>query len=86
MPRTTHTSATGVRPYGADEEAVMYGQPGQGPSPQDIRHVEQAARERHASLESAAARRAQLGIQRPKLGENMRRLYGWLTRRKPAEH
>jgi hypothetical protein len=84
--RDHHTSATGVRPYGADQEAVMYGQPGQGPSPQDFRHMEQAAHERYESLEGTAARRAQLGIQRPKLGESIRHFYCWLTRRKPAEH
>jgi hypothetical protein len=62
----------------------MFGQPGQ-PSQQDFRHVEQASRERYASLESTAARRAQLGIQRPKLRESLRHWYCWLTRRKPAE-
>jgi hypothetical protein len=84
--RDHYTSATGVRPYSADQEAVMYGQPGQGPSPQDFRHAEQAARERYESLEGTAARRAQLDIQRPKLGASIRHLYCWLTRRKPAEH
>jgi hypothetical protein len=64
----------------------MFGQPGQGPSPQDFRHMEQASRERYASLESTAARRAQLGMQRPKFGESIRHWYRWLTRRKPAEH
>jgi hypothetical protein len=63
----------------------MFGQ-GQGLSPQDFRAAESGARERYASLEDAAARRAQFGIRRPKLGESMRHLYCWLTRRKPAEH
>jgi hypothetical protein len=63
----------------------MFGQPGQGPSPQDFRHMEQAARERYESLEGVASRRAQLGIQRPKLRGSIRHWYGWLTRRKPAE-
>ena len=63
----------------------MYGQSGQGPSPQDMRHAEQAARERYASSESTAARRAQLGIQRSKLRESIRHWYQRLTRRKPAE-
>jgi hypothetical protein len=62
----------------------MYGQ-GQGPSQQDFRHAEQAARERYQSLEGTAARRAQLGVQRPKLRETIRHWYSWLTRRKPAE-
>jgi hypothetical protein len=63
----------------------MFGQPGQGPAPQDFRHMEQAARERYESLEGAASRRAQLGIQRPKLRVSIRHWYGWLMRRKPAE-
>jgi hypothetical protein len=83
--RDHYTRATGVRTYGADQKAVMFGQPGQGPSPQDFRHMEQAAHERYESLESTAAHRAQLGIQRPKLRESIRHWYSWLTRRKPAQ-
>ena len=63
----------------------MFGQPGQGPAPQDFRNMEQASRKRYESLENTAARRAQLGIQRPKLRESIRHVYFWLTRRKPAE-
>jgi hypothetical protein len=58
---------------------------GQQPGQQDFRHVEQESRQRYERLENAAARRAQLGIQRPKLRERMRHWYCWLTRQKPAE-
>jgi hypothetical protein len=59
----------------------MYVPPPQG----DLRRAEQEGRERYASLQSAAARRAQLGIQRPRLRESIRHWFRWLTRRKPAE-
>ena len=59
---------------------------GQGPSSSDLKNAEYSARERYESLENNAARRAQFGIQRPKLRESMRRWYYRLTRRKPAEH
>jgi hypothetical protein len=62
----------------------MFGQ-GPGPSQQDFRYMEQAARERYESLEGTAARRAQLGVQRPKLRGSIRRWFSRLTRRKPAE-
>jgi hypothetical protein len=56
------------------------------PTPQhDFRQAEQASRDQHARLESAASRRAQLGIQKPRLRERMRHWYRWLTRRKPAQ-
>jgi hypothetical protein len=63
----------------------MYGLPGQGPSPQDYRAAEQGAHQRYENLESTAARRAQLGIQRPKLRESISHWYHRLTRRKPVE-
>jgi hypothetical protein len=47
--------------------------------------MEQAARERYESLEGEASRRAQLGIERPKLRVSISHWFGWLTRRKPAE-
>jgi hypothetical protein len=60
----------------------MYG----GPPPQhDLRGAEQQSREKYARSESNAARRAELGIQRPKLRETIRHWYRWITRRKPAE-
>jgi hypothetical protein len=62
----------------------MFGQ-SQGPSQQDFRHMEQAARERYESLEGAAARRSQLGIERPKFRASVSHWFSWLTRRKPAE-
>jgi hypothetical protein len=62
----------------------MFGQ-GPGPSQQDFRYMEQAARERYESLEGTAARRAQLGVQRPKLRGSIRHWFSWLTRRKPTE-
>jgi hypothetical protein len=62
--------------------AVMFGS--QTPQ-QDFRQAEQASRDQYARLEGIASRRAQLGIQRPKLRESIRHWYRWLTRRKPAE-
>jgi len=57
------------------------------PDPQaDLRQAEQASHEQHASVERAAARRAQLGVRRPTLRESLRHWFGWLTRRKPEEH
>jgi len=55
------------------------------PPPQDFRHVEQASRERHADLERTAARRAELGVQRPRMRETVRRWYRRLTQGKQAE-
>ena len=56
----------------------MYGPPPQG----DLHAAEQLSRQRQARLDSAAARDAQLGIQRPRVRERMRHWYRWLTRRK----
>jgi hypothetical protein len=58
----------------------MYGPPPQG----DLRGAEQLSRQRQARLESAAARNAQLGVQRPRIRERMRHWSQWLTRRKSA--
>jgi hypothetical protein len=58
----------------------MYGPPPQG----DLRGAEQRSRERQAHLESAAARDAQLGIQRPRMRERIRHWYHRLARHKPA--
>jgi hypothetical protein len=68
-------------PFGEDQEAVLF----PGTPQRDFRQAEQASRDEHARMENAAARRAQLGIQRPKLRESIRHWYRWLTRRKPAE-
>jgi len=59
-----------------------------GPStPQhNFRQVEQASREHYEQVEGNAARRAQLGIRKPTLRENIRHWYRWPMRRKPAEH
>jgi hypothetical protein len=45
---------------------------GQPPPQRDLRQAEQASRERSARLESAAARRAQLGLQKPKMRDSVR--------------
>jgi hypothetical protein len=56
------------------------------PNPsQDIRGAEQRNRELRSRRQDEAARRAQLGIQRPRLRESIRRLYRRLTGSKPAE-
>ena len=55
----------------------MYGQNVQ----QDLGRAKQVSDERYADLKDAAARRTQLGIQRPKLRETLRR---WLKRRTSA--
>jgi hypothetical protein len=57
---------------------------GQPPPQRDYRQAEQASRERSARLESAAARRAQLGLQKPKLRGSVRHWLRRLTRRTPA--
>jgi hypothetical protein len=56
---------------------VVYGQNVQ----QDLGRAKQVSDERYADLKDAAARRTQLGIQRPKLRETLRR---WLKRRTSA--
>src|SRR5260370_29859571 len=64
-------------------EAVLFSPP--PPSQRDFRQAELLSRERYTDLERTFARRAQLGIQRPKLRESIRHWYRRLTRRKPAE-
>ena len=66
--------------YGAEQEAVVYGQNVQ----QDLGRAKQVSDERYADLKDAAARRTQLGIQRPKLRETLRHWRRRFTRRKPA--
>ena len=55
------------------------------PPPQDFRRLEQASRDRYERLQSTAAGKDRLGIQKPKLRETIRHWYRWLTLRKPAE-
>jgi hypothetical protein len=56
------------------------------PTPQhDLRGAKDESRRLYDKLEKDAARRSELGIQRPKLRDSVRRCYRWLTRRKPAE-
>jgi hypothetical protein len=50
-----------------------------------MRQAEQFSGEHYASLESDAARRAELGIYQPTLRQRLRHVYRWLTRQKPAE-
>jgi hypothetical protein len=57
---------------------------GQPPPQRDFRQAEQASRERSARLASAAARRAQLGVQRPTVRGSVRHWLRRLTRRAPA--
>jgi hypothetical protein len=58
----------------------MYTPPPQG----ELHGATQRSRQRQAQLHSAAARDAQLGIQRPRMRERMRHWYHRLTRRKSA--
>jgi hypothetical protein len=58
----------------------MYTPPPSG----DLRGAEQRSREQYAHLENAAARDAQLGIQRPRMRERIRHWYRRLTGRTPA--
>jgi hypothetical protein len=53
--------------------------------PQDFRQAEQASRDRYRDLESTAARRSELGIQRRTLRESVRHWYRRLTGRETAE-
>jgi hypothetical protein len=56
------------------------------PTPQhDIRGAKNEGRHLYDKLERDAARRSELGIQRPKLRDSVRRFGRWITRRKPAE-
>jgi len=56
------------------------------PNPQqDFRQAEQASRERYQDLESFAARRSELGIQRRKWRKSVRHWYCRLTGREVTE-
>ena len=71
-----------VRVGAADQEVILFPPPN---PQQDLHNAEQLSRQRYTDLAKTSARRAQLGIQKPRLRESIRHWYRRLTRREPTE-